>query len=48
MREPFTVTLDQRRGVLRREAGDWFGAIRSGIPKRVGAVVFARTYELLD
>jgi len=48
MREPFIVTLDQRRGVLRGEAGDWLVQYALGDQGVVAATVFAQTYELLD
>ena len=48
MREPFTVTRDQGRGVLRGQAGDWLVQYAPGDQGVVGAAVFAQTYELLD
>jgi hypothetical protein len=48
MRQPFTVTLDQGRGELRGEAGDWLVQYAPGRQSVVDAAVFARTYELLD
>jgi hypothetical protein len=48
MREPFIVTLDQRRGVLRGDAGHCLVQYAPGDQCVVGAGVFARTYELLD
>jgi hypothetical protein len=48
MREPFTVTRDQGRGVLRGEAGDWLVQYAPGDQGVVGAALFAQTYELLD
>ena len=48
MREPFTVTLDQGRGVLRGEAGDWLVQYAPGHQSVVAAAVFAQAYELLD
>jgi hypothetical protein len=48
MREAFTVTRDQGRGVLNGEAGDWLVQYAPGDQGVVGAAVFAQTYELLD
>jgi PGDYG protein len=48
MTEPFSVTLEDDRGVLRGRPGDWLVQYAPSDLSVVDAHVFAQTYELLD
>ncbi|MEP6941831.1 MAG: PGDYG domain-containing protein [Betaproteobacteria bacterium] len=48
MRAPLSVELDEGRGSLRAQPGDWLVQYGKGDFGVVSASVFAQTYELLD
>jgi hypothetical protein len=48
MDAPFAVTLSDKRGTLRGEAGDWLVQYGPGDLAVVDATIFPQTYELLD